>query len=302
MRRWPVGFLCFCPPMKWRTKPLLSCSKSAIVPRGILLNHTLAAPFNVVRNALQITLSGVICNSISVLNDSMWSKGSLEPSYDSNCGRRNFGGKGRFSTLVVNGESVLWIIPSKFSPPLSFMALLNSSISFLILRSSFSIWEESFLEILSCPLAWEFDSSSLLCPSSLLSCSSSFWFFTIHWCSRFWDSIVFCSSSFWWVNSSTLARRAWICGYCTASGCCAASGSISYFEKLFCHWERWLEWLAIPTDNAKLMMQKISSWAPHCSGWTKLWLWSSLLEENLQNELGGKVTCLYGVSQTDSNV
>ena len=44
LRRWPISFLCLFPPMKWRTKPLLSCSKSAIVPRGILLNHTLAAP------------------------------------------------------------------------------------------------------------------------------------------------------------------------------------------------------------------------------------------------------------------
>ena len=108
LRRWPVGFLCLFPPIKWWTKPLLSCSKSAIVPGGILLNHTLVAPFNVVGNALHITSSEVICNNISVLNDSMWSKGSLEPSYDSNCGRRNFGGGGgRFSTSLVNGKSIL---------------------------------------------------------------------------------------------------------------------------------------------------------------------------------------------------
>ena len=69
LRRWPIGFLCLCLPKKWRTKPLLSCLKSVIVPKGILLNHTLAAPFSVVRNALHITSSGVICNSISVLND-----------------------------------------------------------------------------------------------------------------------------------------------------------------------------------------------------------------------------------------
>ena len=159
-RRWPVGFLCFCPPMKWWTKPLLSCSKFAMVLRGILLNHTLAAPFNVVGNALQITLSGVIYNSISVLNDSMWSKGSLEPSYDSNCGRWNFGGRGEFSTSVVKGESVLRIIPSRFSPPLSFIVLFSLSISFLMLRSSFSTLVESSPEVLSHLLAWEFDSSS----------------------------------------------------------------------------------------------------------------------------------------------
>ena len=87
LKRWLVGFLCLCPLMKCWTKPLLSYSKSTIVLGGILLNHTLAAPFSVVGNALHITSFGVIYNSISILNDSMWSKGSLEPSYDSNYGR-----------------------------------------------------------------------------------------------------------------------------------------------------------------------------------------------------------------------
>ena len=174
----------------------------------------------------------------------MWSKGSLEPSYDSNYGRQNFGRRGRFNISVVNGEFVLRIVPSKFFSPLSFMALFNSSISFLMLRSSFSILEESSLEVLSRLLAWEFD-------------SSSFWFSPIHRRSAFWDSIVFRSSSFWRVNSSTLAKRAWICCCYTASCCCAIPDSSLYFEELFCHWERWLEWLAFSTDGAKLMMQKI---------------------------------------------
>ena len=160
LKRWLVGFLCLCSPIKWRTKPLLSYSKSAIVLGSILLNHTLAAPFVVVGDALHIASSGVICNSISVLNDLMWSKGSLESLYDSNRGRRNFGGRGRFSTSVVNGESILWIIPSRFSLPLSFIALFSSSISFLMLRSLFSILVESSPEVLSRLLAWEFDSSS----------------------------------------------------------------------------------------------------------------------------------------------
>ena len=145
------------PLMKWQTKPLLSCSKFAIVPGDILLNHTLAASSSVVRNALHITSSGVICNSINVLNDLMWSKGSLEPSYYSNCGRRNFGGRGQFNTSVVNSESILRIIPSRFSLPLSFIALFSSFISFLMLRSSFSILVESSPEVLSHLLAWEFD-------------------------------------------------------------------------------------------------------------------------------------------------
>ena len=153
LRRWLVGFLCLCTPMKWRTKPLLSCSKSTIIPGVILLNHTLVAPFSVVRNALHITLSKVICNSINVLNDSMWSKGSLEPSYDSNCRRQNFGGRGQFSSSAVNGESILQIILSRLSSPLSFIALFSSSISFLMLWSSFSILVESSPKILSHLLA-----------------------------------------------------------------------------------------------------------------------------------------------------
>ena len=193
LRRWLGGFLRLCPPMKWQTKPLLSCSKFAIVPGGILLNHTLAAHFSVIGNAQHITSSRIIYNNINALNDSIWSKGSLEPSYDSNCGRRNFGGRGRFSTLVVHGEFVLLIIPSKFSPPLSLMELLNSSISFLMLWNSFSILEESSPTVLSRLLAWEFD-------------SSSFWFPPFRRRSAFWDFIVFRSSSFWRVSSSTLMQ------------------------------------------------------------------------------------------------
>ena len=155
------------PPNEMMNKTLAKLFKICNSSWGILLNHTLAAPFSVVGNALHITSSGVIYNSISVLNDSMWFNGSLEPSYDSNCGRWNFGGRGRFSTSVVNGEFVLRIIPSKFSLPLSFMAIFNSSISFLILWNSFSIPEESSPEVLPCLLAWEFD-------------FSSFWFSYVH--------------------------------------------------------------------------------------------------------------------------
>ena len=210
------------PSNEMTTKPLLSCSKSAIVLRGILLNHTLTTSFSAVGNALHITSFCVICNSISILNDSMWSKGSLKLSYDYNCGRQNFDGKGRFSTSVMNDESVLRIIPSKFSPPLSFIALFSLSISFLILWSSFSILVESSPEVLSRLLTWEFD-------------SSSFWFSFVCWCCMFWDSTIFHNSSFWQVSSSTLAKKAWICYCCTTSCCCAVSASILYFEELFCH-------------------------------------------------------------------
>ena len=145
-----------------------------MVPGGILSNHTLAASFSVVGKALHITSSRVICKSIKVLNVSMWSKGSLEPSNGSSWGRRNSGGKGRFNTSVVNGESILQIIPSRFSTALSFTTFLSSSISLLILRSSFSILDEFSSDVLAFLLIWLSDSSSLLFPLILRGCSSSF--------------------------------------------------------------------------------------------------------------------------------
>ena len=131
-----------------------------MVPEGSLPNHTFAAPFNVVGKAMHITSSGVICKSIKVLNDSMWSKGSLEPSKDSNWGRRNFGGSGRFNISMMNGESVLWIIPSKFSTALSFTAFLSSSISLLMLWSSLSFLDEFSFGVLVLPFVWLSDPSS----------------------------------------------------------------------------------------------------------------------------------------------
>ena len=89
---------------EWQTNLLLSCSKFAMVPRGILLNLTLAVPFSVVGKALHITSSIVIRRCIKVLNDSMWSKRSFKLSYDSSWKRRNFGIRGRFKTSMVNGE------------------------------------------------------------------------------------------------------------------------------------------------------------------------------------------------------
>ena len=155
-----------------------------MVPEGSLLNHTLAAPFNVVGKALHITSSRVICKSTKVLNDLMWSKGSLKPPKESNWGRRNFGGSGRFNTSVVNGESVLRIILSKFSTVLSFTAFLSSSISLLMLRSSLSILDEFSSGVLVLLFVWLFDHSSLWFPS-ILRRSSSFWFSTIRCCFSF---------------------------------------------------------------------------------------------------------------------
>ena len=151
--RCPVGFLCCCPPMKWWTKPLLSWLKFAMVPEGNLPNHILAAPFSVVEKALHITSSRVICKSIKVLNDSMWSKGSFKSSKDFCKGRQNFSGSGRFNTSVVNGKPVLQIILSKFSKTLFFTTFLSSSISLLMIQSSLSILDEFSSDVLVLLLA-----------------------------------------------------------------------------------------------------------------------------------------------------
>ena len=185
LRRFPIGFLCLCPPMKWWTKALLNCSKFAMLLGVILPNHTLVAPFSIVWKALHITSFGVICKSIRVLNVSMWSKGSLEPSNDSSWGRWNFGGRGWFNTSVVNGESILQIIPSRFSIALSFIAWLSLSISLLMLRSSFSTLDEFSFNVLILLLIWLSNSSSLLFPSILRGCSSSFRFLVVRCCFPF---------------------------------------------------------------------------------------------------------------------
>ena len=227
LRRWQVGFLCLCSPMKWRTKPLLSYSKFAIVPGVILLNQTLAMPFGVVGKVLHVTSFRVICKCIKVLNDLMWSKGSFEPSYDLSWGSWNFGGRGRFNTSMVNGEFVLRIILYKFSMVLSFTVLLSSSISLFILWSSFSILDEFSFDTFVLLLIWLSDSSLLLFPSILRGCSSSFWFLVVRSCSLFWDSATLRSSSFWQVNYAILTMRAWIC-------CAACSRSVLHCENLFC--------------------------------------------------------------------
>ena len=136
-----------------------------MVPKGTLQNQTLATPFSVVGKALQIFSSGVIYKSIRVLNDSMWSKGSLELSYDSSWRRQYFSWKGRFNTSMVNSKSVLRIILSRFSIALSFTAFLSSFISLLLLRSSLSILGELSSNALVFLLIWLSYSSSLLFPS-----------------------------------------------------------------------------------------------------------------------------------------
>lgn len=173
-----------------------------MVHGGILLNQTLVAPLSVVGKALHIISSTVIRRCIRVLNDSMWSKESVKLSHDSSWVRRNFGGREWFNSSVVNGESILQIILSKFSMDFSFTTLLSSSISLLMLRSSLSILDKFSSDTLFLLLIWLSDPSSLWFPSILGCCSSSFWFSVVRCRFSFWDSVALLSSSFWHVNSA----------------------------------------------------------------------------------------------------
>ena len=80
-----------------------------------------------------------------------------------------------------------WVRPSNhfamFSTALSFTAFLSSSISLLMLRSSFFILDEFSSDSLVLLLIWLSNSSSLLFPL-ILRCSSSFWFSVVHYHSR----------------------------------------------------------------------------------------------------------------------
>ena len=132
--------------MKCRTKESLNFSKLAIKNDANLLNQTRAAHLRVVRKDLHMTSSGVCCRFNNALKDSMWSSGSICPSYVFKWGSQNFGGRGHSRTSLVNGESVLLIIPSKFLDDFPFRAFFISSISFLMfLRSTSLFWLGCFV-------------------------------------------------------------------------------------------------------------------------------------------------------------
>ena len=118
------------------TNNLLNSSKELTVFWGILLNHTRAGPLRVVRKALHIISSRTPWRCMVVLKVAIWSNGSRVPSYESNEGILNFGGKGCPLMEVVKGESVRWTRSSTGFALLMFS--LISAITFLISSTSFS--------------------------------------------------------------------------------------------------------------------------------------------------------------------
>ena len=125
--------LCIYPPMKCMTKCLLNSLKVETVFEVSLLNHTLASPFSVVGKALHMISFRSPCKCMKVLNDSRWSSRSLDPSFASTCGIRNFAKSEKEVTWVVNGESVWWTNTSKLVDTHPLMEFIIISIfSFII--------------------------------------------------------------------------------------------------------------------------------------------------------------------------
>ena len=166
--RWSAVLFGRCPPTKWRTKELLSCSKLSMDDVGSLLNHSLAAPLRVVGKEQHKISSGGCWMPSVVLNVFRWSSGSFNLSKGSSWGRRNLEGTGHSWTATVNGESVFLTILSKLWSVFLQMAFLYSSISFLISLRKF---EFASFGVLVCLLLLSTPSSPLT-SIQLSSCCS----------------------------------------------------------------------------------------------------------------------------------
>ena len=121
------------PSMKRVTKCPFNFLKVETVFGVSLLNHTLTGPFSLVGNALHIISSGAPCKCMRVLNDCRWSSGSLDPSYISTYGIRNFTRRRKDVTSAMKKESVRWTSSSKLVDIHPLIAFIIMSIfSFII--------------------------------------------------------------------------------------------------------------------------------------------------------------------------
>ena len=125
--------LCYCPPMKCVIKYPPNSLKVETVFGVSMLNHILVGPFSVARKVLHIISSRTPCKCMRVLNDSKWSNGSHEPSYDFTCSIWNLARRGKEVTCMVKGESVRWTSLSKLVDTRPLKALIIMSIfSFIV--------------------------------------------------------------------------------------------------------------------------------------------------------------------------
>ena len=199
--------------MKWCMNKLFSWSKLSMEDYANLLNHAHAASFSAIGKDWHTISSKVCCRLKVILKVAMWSNGSFNPSYDSSCGRWNFGGKGHSRTFDVNGESVIFTITSKFFAIFPFIASLSSSISLLILLRRSLLASSDYLVLLK---------PSLPQLPSVSWSSSSFLLFSIFLGKRFSSCCNCCLISwFCFVSSSTLAVKAWIYKAKVADSCYA---------------------------------------------------------------------------------
>ena len=179
--------------MKWRRKALLNCSKLSTNDVGNFVNHSLATPLRVVGKEWHSISSGGYWRPGVVLKVLRWSWGSLSPSNGLSWGNRNFDGIGHSKTAVVKGELVALTSLSTFRSVFSLIALLNSSISFLISRRKPEFWSSREIGLWQSLFLWLSSSSSGFPLDRFSSCwSHSF----ISW---------FCL-----VSSSMVAASAWI--------------------------------------------------------------------------------------------
>ena len=161
---------------------------------GNFVNHSLAAPLRVVGKEWHSISSGGCWRPRAILKVLRWSRGSFSLSNGSSWSRQNFGNIGHSRTAVVKGESVFLTILSRLWFVFYLIALLSSSISFLISLRRSKLSPFGVTGLWRSFLLWLSPSSSRLVPNRFSSCCS---YNLISW---------FCL-----VSSPTLAVSVWIC-------------------------------------------------------------------------------------------
>ena len=164
------------------------------------VNHSPAAPLRVVGKERHSISSGGCWRPRVVLKVLRWSWGSLSSSNGSSWGKRNFDGTRHSSTAAVKGESVALTVLSMLQSVLPLMALLSSSISFLISQRRSEFCSSGVVGLWGVPLLWLSPFPSRLPLDRFSSC----WACWTYWSRSF-------ISWFCLVSSSMVAAMAWTC-------------------------------------------------------------------------------------------
>ena len=238
--KWSPGLLGHCPPTKWRKKKLPNYSKLLMDDVGNFVNHSLIAPLRMVRKERHNISSGGCWRPRVVLKVLRWSRGSFSPLNGLSWRRKNFDDIGHSRTAVMKGESILLTILSRLWSVFSLIALLSSSISFLISQRRSELILSGVVARWQSLLLWLSPSSSWLVLERLSSCWSR--------------SLI---SWFCLVSSSTLAVIVWIC----KANATESWGVFGFPLDLWVEGNYALKPKCenvVPIDGAKLMMWKSS--------------------------------------------